>query len=189
MMADASEADALTNDKEDCEKIDPDKSRFPYCIVWTPIPGLSWLLPFIGHMGICTSSGVIRDFAGPYCVSEDDMAFGRPTKYWRLDVSKVCGGSPEVWDAAVRDASQQYGHKMQARQVRKGGGSRLPLEPLKPARFTFTPLWAASASTAPCESSGSFAVCLEAVGCSKMKPSVFFSPTFPVIVFYLVACN
>ncbi|XP_023670654.1 transmembrane protein 222-like isoform X2 [Paramormyrops kingsleyae] len=112
MMADASEADALTNDKEDCEKIDPDKSRFPYCIVWTPIPGLSWLLPFIGHMGICTSSGVIRDFAGPYCVSEDDMAFGRPTKYWRLDVSKVCGGSPEVWDAAVRDASQQYGHKM-----------------------------------------------------------------------------
>ncbi len=28
-----------------------------------------WLLPFIGHMGICTSTGVIRDFAGPYFVS------------------------------------------------------------------------------------------------------------------------
>lgn len=28
-----------------------------------------WLFPFIGHMGICTSSGVIRDFAGPYYVS------------------------------------------------------------------------------------------------------------------------
>jgi len=28
-----------------------------------------WLIPFIGHMGICTSSGVIRDFAGPYFVS------------------------------------------------------------------------------------------------------------------------
>lgn len=28
-----------------------------------------WLFPFIGHMGICTSAGVIRDFAGPYFVS------------------------------------------------------------------------------------------------------------------------
>ena len=28
-----------------------------------------WLLPFIGHMGIAMSSGVIRDFAGPYYVS------------------------------------------------------------------------------------------------------------------------
>ncbi|CDQ64913.1 unnamed protein product [Oncorhynchus mykiss] len=51
------------------ERIDPDTSRYPYCIVWTPIPVLSWLLPFIGHMGICTSSGIIRDFAGPYFVS------------------------------------------------------------------------------------------------------------------------
>lgn len=30
---------------------------------------LRWLLPFIGHIGICTSAGVIRDFAGPYFVS------------------------------------------------------------------------------------------------------------------------
>ncbi len=28
-----------------------------------------WLFPFIGHMGICTSAGIIRDFAGPYFVS------------------------------------------------------------------------------------------------------------------------
>lgn len=28
-----------------------------------------WLFPFIGHMGIAMSSGVIRDFAGPYYVS------------------------------------------------------------------------------------------------------------------------
>lgn len=28
-----------------------------------------WLFPFIGHMGICTSTGIIRDFAGPYFVS------------------------------------------------------------------------------------------------------------------------
>jgi len=28
-----------------------------------------WMFPFIGHMGIAMSSGVIRDFAGPYFVS------------------------------------------------------------------------------------------------------------------------
>ena len=28
-----------------------------------------WLFPFIGHMGICTTAGVIRDFAGPYAVA------------------------------------------------------------------------------------------------------------------------
>ena len=28
-----------------------------------------WFIPFIGHMGICTMHGVIRDFAGPYFVS------------------------------------------------------------------------------------------------------------------------
>uniref|UniRef100_A0A3B4WK28 Uncharacterized protein n=1 Tax=Seriola lalandi dorsalis TaxID=1841481 RepID=A0A3B4WK28_SERLL len=35
---------------------------------WVFFP-FRWLLPFIGHMGICTSTGVIRDFAGPYFVS------------------------------------------------------------------------------------------------------------------------
>lgn len=29
-------------------KIDQERDRFPYCIVWTPIPLLTWLLPFIG---------------------------------------------------------------------------------------------------------------------------------------------
>jgi len=28
--------------------------RYPYCIVWTPIPFLSWILPMIGHVGIAT---------------------------------------------------------------------------------------------------------------------------------------
>jgi hypothetical protein len=40
-------------------------------------------------MGICTSSGIIRDFAGSYFVSEDQMAFGDPTKFLQLEISKV----------------------------------------------------------------------------------------------------
>ncbi|KAK9501437.1 hypothetical protein O3M35_012158 [Rhynocoris fuscipes] len=78
--------------------------RYPYCIVWTPIPCLTWFLPFIGHMGICTSNGVIRDFAGSYYVSEDDMAFGRPTKVWQLDPNKATGN----WDSAISEAADVY---------------------------------------------------------------------------------
>ena len=73
--------------------IEFERDRFPFCIVWTPIPLLTWLFPVVGHMGIATSSGIIRDFAGPYHVSEDQMSFGRPTKYWKLDPCFVRGGS------------------------------------------------------------------------------------------------
>uniref|UniRef100_A0A1X7T0A1 Transmembrane protein 222 n=1 Tax=Amphimedon queenslandica TaxID=400682 RepID=A0A1X7T0A1_AMPQE len=49
--------------------IDTSRNRYPYSIVWTPLPIITWFFPFIGHMGICTSAGIIRDFAGPYYVS------------------------------------------------------------------------------------------------------------------------
>ena len=34
--------------------------QFPYCITWTSIPVVSWLFPFIGHMGIGDSQGKVR---------------------------------------------------------------------------------------------------------------------------------
>lgn len=69
------------------------------------------MLPFIGHMGIATSSGIIRDFAGPYHVSENKMAFGWPTKYWQLDCSRAKGGQAG-WDSAVSEASAIYQTRM-----------------------------------------------------------------------------
>ncbi|KAM9039110.1 transmembrane protein 222 isoform 2-T2 [Sarcophilus harrisii] len=74
--------------------------------------GMRWVFPIIGHMGICTSTGIIRDFAGPYYVSEDNMAFGKPVKYWKLDPSKVHAGRPNAWDTAVHEASEEYKHRM-----------------------------------------------------------------------------
>ena len=50
-----------------------------------------WFFPFIGHMGICTSTGIIRDFAGPYYVGQNQMAFGKPTRYLRLDPEEATG--------------------------------------------------------------------------------------------------
>lgn len=90
-------------------KIQPEVSRFPVCIVWTPIPMLTWFIPIIGHMGICTVAGVVRDFAGPYYVSEDNMGFGKPTKYWQLSLDKV---KKVPWDQAVYEASEEYKTRM-----------------------------------------------------------------------------
>ncbi|XP_015987623.2 transmembrane protein 222 isoform X1 [Rousettus aegyptiacus] len=83
----------------------------------SPVPSMSlfphrWFFPIIGHMGICTSTGVIRDFAGPYFVSEDNMAFGKPAKYWKLDPAQVYASRPNAWDTAVHDASEEYKHRM-----------------------------------------------------------------------------
>ena len=57
-------------------KFDPINSRYPNYIVWTPLPLITAILPCIGHVGICTSDGIIHDFSGPYYISVDDMAFG-----------------------------------------------------------------------------------------------------------------
>ena len=50
------------NDERDIINNNDHYERYPYCIVWTPIPVLTWLLPMVGHMGICKSNGVIYDF-------------------------------------------------------------------------------------------------------------------------------
>ncbi|KAL6448261.1 hypothetical protein ACFW04_000320 [Cataglyphis niger] len=102
----------LSNDSPEMDlSIHPERQRFPFCIVWTPLPLLTYFLPFIGHMGIATSTGVIRDFAAPYHVSEDNMAFGKPTKYWQLDYTKA-KGNVQGWDAGVAEASEIYKTRM-----------------------------------------------------------------------------
>jgi len=88
--------------------IDVARERYPFCIVWTPIPVLTWLLPFVGHMGVATSRGIINDFAGPYTISVDNFSFGRTTRYIQV-VDKNLAGNAEfvrAWDAAVAGASQ-----------------------------------------------------------------------------------
>jgi len=66
-------------ERNDPVKLDTHRHRYPYAIVWTPIPPITWFLPFVGHMGVCDSRGVILDFTG--AIGVDDLAFGRPTRY------------------------------------------------------------------------------------------------------------
>ncbi|XP_057524282.1 protein REVERSION-TO-ETHYLENE SENSITIVITY1 [Amaranthus tricolor] len=70
--------------------IDPKKSKFPCCLVWTPLPVVSWLAPFIGHVGICREDGSILDFSGSNLVNVDHFAFGAAAKYYQLDRKQCC---------------------------------------------------------------------------------------------------
>ncbi|KAL9253585.1 RTE1-like protein [Drosera capensis] len=109
-------------------QIDSGRARFPCCIVWAPLPGLSWLLPFIGHVGICREDGVILDFAGPNFVCVDNFAFGSATRYIQIDKEKSCclvtspaasrmvdGNGSErqimTWDDALRNSTQEFQHR------------------------------------------------------------------------------
>ena len=56
----------------------------------------------------------MRDFLSAF--QEDDMAFGRPTKYWKLDINKVDGGT-EAYDEAIQKASDVYVSRMVSSQV------------------------------------------------------------------------
>ncbi|KAF7068305.1 hypothetical protein CFC21_074078 [Triticum aestivum] len=92
--------------------IDPRRARFPCCIVWTPIPFITWLMPFIGHIGICREDGVILDFAGPNFVSVDNFAFGAVTRYIQLNGDEcyklLDTGAETTWDGALRKGVQEF---------------------------------------------------------------------------------
>ncbi|KAJ3669870.1 hypothetical protein LUZ60_010194 [Juncus effusus] len=92
--------------------IDPKRARFPCCIVWTPLPFITWLIPFVGHLGICREDGVILDFAGPYFISVDNFAFGAVTRYVQIsrdECYKLIDPEGELtWDETLRKGMQEY---------------------------------------------------------------------------------
>ena len=99
----------LATSKDDSREIRPAEARFPLCITWTHLPMLTWLIPSIGHTGICTSDGVIHDFAGPYYISIDDFAFGQTLKYLQLEISPE---EIERYNECVASADRSYRKRM-----------------------------------------------------------------------------
>ncbi|VWU52500.1 conserved protein, unknown function [Hepatocystis sp. ex Piliocolobus tephrosceles] len=90
-------------------EINAKKKKFPYCVVFTYLPYLSTFVPIIGHVGICTSSGVIHDFSSSYTISVDDMAFGEPLKYWQLDKKHFpLSITDEFFDEAIFKADEEF---------------------------------------------------------------------------------
>lgn len=79
-----------------------------FTIVWSPLPIITWIIPFVGHTGICNSNGVASDFQGPYFVGDDGrMAFGAPTR-----ALKIPGIPMETWDAGIQEANEIYSGRM-----------------------------------------------------------------------------
>jgi hypothetical protein len=85
--------------------IDIENNRYPFCMVWTPLPLISWFLPIIGHTGICGSDGKIYDFAGSYYVSQDNMAFGNPYKYVELNPDM---NEQIEWDDCIAKCNERF---------------------------------------------------------------------------------
>eukprot|EP00537_Pseudo-nitzschia_pungens_P002846 CAMPEP_0172367686 /NCGR_PEP_ID=MMETSP1060-20121228/23053_1 /TAXON_ID=37318 /ORGANISM="Pseudo-nitzschia pungens, Strain cf. cingulata" /LENGTH=189 /DNA_ID=CAMNT_0013092019 /DNA_START=181 /DNA_END=747 /DNA_ORIENTATION=- len=89
-----------------------------FSILWSPLHPITAIFPFIGHMGIADSRGHAHDFQGPYYVGTDGsrplprMAFGRPTRYLKMDVVGELPGGPERWDEAILQADGIYRHRM-----------------------------------------------------------------------------
>jgi len=110
-------------------EIDPKRARFPCCIVWTPLPVVSWLAPYIGHVGICQENGAVLDFAGSNLVSMDNFAYGSVARYLQLDRKKCCFpanlaahvcersynhsevGAAISWDDALQSGMRRFQHK------------------------------------------------------------------------------
>lgn len=80
---------AMSNQNQRQERINRNED-FAYSILWSPLPMISWVLPFIGHLAIADSTGVASDFQGPYFVGDKGfLAFGRATRVLTLDVSDL----------------------------------------------------------------------------------------------------
>ncbi|CAI7786489.1 unnamed protein product [Closterium sp. NIES-54] len=125
---DAATADRYLVNRVDFPPVNPSAGKFPYCLVWTPLPVIAWLVPFIGHLGICREDGTILDFAGSYFVCVDNFAFGAASRYLQLDPAKAClpsnlsghicstpffhadYGTSQSWDQAVAATVRTYQH-------------------------------------------------------------------------------
>lgn len=69
--------------------VDVKNARFPYCLVWTPLPVIAWLVPFVGHVGICREDGIILDYGITSNVNINRLEFGSTAKYVRLHPYQV----------------------------------------------------------------------------------------------------
>jgi hypothetical protein len=83
-------------------EIDVGTDCYPYCIVWTMLPGITWMLPPVGHIGIGDSRGRVWEFMGFGATRgpEGGLSFAPVVRYVQLDPKKAAAG----WDEGLRAA-------------------------------------------------------------------------------------
>lgn len=91
------------NSSTNPDKINIFKDKYPHCIVWTPIHVLTWILPFVGHMGICDENGEIFEFMGMGVTCGNGLSFGPVTRYIQLPLKGV---KKQTWNEGLRRGCQ-----------------------------------------------------------------------------------
>jgi len=104
--------------------IDRRRDRYPFSLVWGPLPLISWLIPFVGHLGICDSEGRVHDFAGPYTIGLDHFMVP-VTRFLPLDLSTLplsskddsssgvtSSNRAQVWDDAIHTADSHFANQI-----------------------------------------------------------------------------
>ncbi|KAJ1617325.1 hypothetical protein T492DRAFT_1100585 [Pavlovales sp. CCMP2436] len=86
-------------------RVDHAAHRYPACIVWAPIHPITWIAPYIGHVGVCSSEGVVYDWVG--AINENDMAFGWPVRYVHFDLAEL-GCTANDWDERLFESVQLF---------------------------------------------------------------------------------
>lgn len=85
--------------------INQEKDFFPYCIVWTHLPWISVILPFVGHTAICSSKGMVHEFAGHHQININHLSFGKPVKYVQC---KLTPQEQAKWDQLIDESDFHY---------------------------------------------------------------------------------
>lgn len=85
------------------------KFKKPYAFLWSPIPFISTILPFIGHISVCSSNGTIHDFFSSKYISINQINYGSPYKYINLDLKE---NEMREWDKAIAKADKKYKRKI-----------------------------------------------------------------------------
>jgi len=82
-------------------------------VLWAPIPVLSWIVPFVGHLCITTSRGAVFDLGGSYCVhtSRRTTIFGNPTRYRPASDDQYRQISDDDWDSAIYTTAARWEDK------------------------------------------------------------------------------
>lgn len=77
-------------------------------LVWTSIPVLSYVFPFVGHVGITDSVGRIHDFGSSNYVSIDQMAYGNPDKIIHFEITQ---DEFTRWNKSIHTVSKKFSKK------------------------------------------------------------------------------
>ena len=90
------------------EKKKSNNSKYKYCIIWSHIPLITFLMPFVGHSSIVNSYGFIHDFQSSYFIqiyNEEENGFCKIV-YLNLNDSQKL-----IWDNIIEQIDKVYQKK------------------------------------------------------------------------------